>query len=64
LLWSLLLAFSACSHSRLGEAARVTGGNPVKGKEDIVRYEIDGRLQFGFQSFVFRMELLSCLKFS
>jgi len=37
-LWSLLLAFVACSHSRLGEAARMTGGNPVRGKEDIVRY--------------------------
>ena len=37
-LCSLVLVFSGCSNSRLEDAARVTGGNPVKGKEDIVRY--------------------------
>ena len=37
-LLSLLVAFLACSNSRFEDAARVTGGEPVKGKEDIVRY--------------------------
>jgi hypothetical protein len=54
LLWSLLLAFSACSHSRLGEAARVTGGNPVKGKEDIVRY--DDRWQIAIRFSIVRVQ--------
>lgn len=37
-LCSLVLVFSGCSNSRLEHAARVTGGNPVKGREDVVRY--------------------------
>jgi cytochrome c2 len=37
-LWSLLLMFIACSDSRFEDAARKTGGDPVKGREEIVRY--------------------------
>jgi cytochrome c len=37
-LLSLLSVTVACSNSRFEEAARVTGGDPAKGKEDILRY--------------------------
>ncbi|HEX4488642.1 MAG TPA: c-type cytochrome [Terriglobales bacterium] len=37
-MWGLLLVVAACSKSRLKEEERITGGDPVKGKEDIVRY--------------------------
>jgi len=37
-LWSLLLALVACSNPRFQDAARATGGDPVRGREDTVRY--------------------------
>src|SRR3954452_3994567 len=37
-LWSLLLVVVGCSNSRIEEAARVTRGNPLRGKLEIVRF--------------------------
>jgi cytochrome c len=37
-LWSFLLVAGGCSNSRIEEAARVSGGNPLRGKQEIVRF--------------------------